>query len=87
MVQDPCLACSMVSLRYLHRKYELQPGIERPGLRVPCWTASAIFMKNWDICCFKIIHKRVCTEIVQLTMHWQSKHLSVAHYGKYMLLL
>lgn len=28
------LACSMVSLRYLHKKYELQPGIDPPGLRV-----------------------------------------------------
>lgn len=44
------LACSMVSLRYLHKKYELQPGMELPGLRVFFWTASAIFMKNWAIC-------------------------------------
>lgn len=40
----------MVSLRYLHRKYELQPGMDKPGFRVPCCTASAIFMKNWAIC-------------------------------------
>ena len=43
------LACSMVSFRYLHKKYELQPGMGRPGLSVPCCTASAIFMKNWAI--------------------------------------
>jgi len=39
----------MVSLRYLHRKYELHPGIDIPGLSFLAITASAIFMKNWDI--------------------------------------
>jgi hypothetical protein len=37
-----------VSFRYLHRKYELQPGIEHPGLSFFAVTASAIFMKNCE---------------------------------------
>mmetsp|Transcript_80878 Transcript_80878/g.196075 ORF Transcript_80878/g.196075 Transcript_80878/m.196075 type:complete len:278 (+) Transcript_80878:982-1815(+) len=39
----------IVSLRYLHRKYELQPEIETPGLSFFALNASAIFMKNCAI--------------------------------------
>lgn len=40
------LAWSMVSFRNLHRKYELHPGMDAPGLSFFFFTASAIFMKN-----------------------------------------
>ena len=42
-------AWSIVSFRYLQRKYELQPGIDAPGLSFFFLKASAIFMKNCAI--------------------------------------
>jgi hypothetical protein len=43
------LTCNIVSFKYLHRKYELQPGIEHPGLSFLAVTASAIFIKNCEL--------------------------------------
>mmetsp|Transcript_30019 Transcript_30019/g.95929 ORF Transcript_30019/g.95929 Transcript_30019/m.95929 type:complete len:210 (+) Transcript_30019:1931-2560(+) len=42
-------AWSIVSFRYLQRKYELQPGMVLPGFSFFALMASAIFMKNCAI--------------------------------------